>query len=103
VTPRWLTRYIAGDATDRLASQRVKGRGRHIRNMPMEGVEMAPSLFPDPLQIWREAVTKLESDVNSLATGSLKSQEVARSLHQFSSVSLGMQQMFEKVIDAYLR
>jgi hypothetical protein len=64
---------------------------------------MASTLFPDPFQLWRDAVTKLEGDVNSLATGSMKSQEVARSLHQFSTVSLGMQQMFERVIEAYLR
>ncbi len=64
---------------------------------------MASSLFPDPLQMWRDAVTRLENDVNALSTDSLKSQEVARSLHQFSSVSMGMQQMFEKVVEAYLR
>jgi hypothetical protein len=64
---------------------------------------MASSLFPDPLQMWREAVTRLESDVNSLVTGSTKSEEVMRSLHQFSSISLGMQQMFEKVVGGCLR
>jgi hypothetical protein len=64
---------------------------------------MASSLFPDPLQMWREAVAQLENDVNSLATGSTKSQEVMRSLHQFSVVSLGMQRMFEKVVGGYLR
>jgi hypothetical protein len=64
---------------------------------------MASSLFPDPLQMWRDALTKLEGEVNTLATGSMKSQEVARSLNQFSSVTLGMQQMFEKVVDSYLR
>ncbi len=64
---------------------------------------MASSLFLDPLQLWREAVSKLENDVNALATGSMKSQEVARSLQQFSTVSLGMQQVLEKAIEAYLR
>jgi len=64
---------------------------------------MASSLFLDPLQLWREAVNKLENDVNALATGSMKSQEVARSLQQFSTVSLGMQQVLEKAIEAYLR
>jgi len=61
------------------------------------------SPFPDPLQMWREAVTKLESEVNSLATGSTKSQDVVRALHQFSNVSLGIEQVFEKVIGEYLR
>ena len=37
---------------------------------------MTSSLIPDPLQMWREAVTKLESNVNSLVTGSMDSQEV---------------------------
>jgi hypothetical protein len=64
---------------------------------------MASSFLGDPLQLWREAVTRLEKDVNSLATGSLGTQEVARSLHQFSTVSLGMQQMLEKLIDKYLQ
>ena len=64
---------------------------------------MASSLFPDPLQLWRDAVTRLENDVNAMATGGMKSQEVARSLNQFSAVSMGMQQAFEKVIDGYLR
>jgi len=64
---------------------------------------MASSLFPDPLKLWRDAVTKLENDVNSLATGSLRSREVVRSLHQFSTLSQGMQQMLDKVIDGHLR
>jgi hypothetical protein len=64
---------------------------------------MATSFLVDPLQMWRDAVTKLESEVNSLATGSTKYDEVVRALHQFSSVSLGMEQVLEKVIGGYLR
>lgn len=64
---------------------------------------MASSLFPDPLQMWREAVTKLENDANTLASGSMKSPEVARSLQQASAVTMGMQQVFEKIVEAYLR
>ncbi len=64
---------------------------------------MSTSLIPDPMQLWRDALTRLEGEVNAAATGGLKSQEVMRALHQFNSVSLGMQQMFEKAIDAYLR
>ncbi|WP_179403520.1 hypothetical protein [Burkholderia guangdongensis] len=63
---------------------------------------MTTPLFPDPLQMWRDAITKFENDLNTYATGSLKSQEVVRSLHQVSNVSLGMQQMFEKAMEAYL-
>jgi hypothetical protein len=63
---------------------------------------MTSSLIPDPLQMWREALTKLEGNVNSLVTGSLDSQELMRSVHQLSSVSLGLQQAFEKAIGNYL-
>ena len=63
---------------------------------------MATSLIPDPFQMWREALTKLEGNVNSLVTGSMDSQELMRSVHQLSTVSLGMQQAFEKAIGSYL-
>lgn len=64
---------------------------------------MASSLFPDPLQLWRDALTKLEGEANSLATGGAKSQEVMRSMHQLSSASQSMQQMVDKAIALYLR
>lgn len=63
---------------------------------------MTSSLILDPLQMWREALTKLEGNVNSLVTGSLDSQELMRSVHQLSTVSLGLQQAFEKAIGSYL-
>jgi hypothetical protein len=63
---------------------------------------MASSLIPDPFQMWREALTKLEGNVNSLVTGSMDSQELMRSVHQLSTISLGMQQAFEKAIGSYL-
>ena len=59
--------------------------------------------FLDPLQMWRDAVTKLEGEVNSVATGSTKYDDVVRALHQFSAVSLGMEQALEKAIGGYLR
>ena len=64
---------------------------------------MASSFLVDPLQLWRDAVTKLESEVNSLATGSTKNEQIVSALHQFSSVTLGMEQLLEKVIGGYLR
>jgi hypothetical protein len=63
---------------------------------------MTSALIPDPLQLWREALTRLESNVNSLVTGSMDSQELVRSVHQLSTVSLGLQQAFEKAIGSYL-
>ena len=56
---------------------------------------MATSLIPDPFQLWREALTKLEGNANSLVTGSMDSQELVRSMHQLSTLSLNMQQAFE--------
>jgi len=64
---------------------------------------MASSFLVDPLQLWRDAVTKLEGEVNSLATGSTKNEQIVSALHQFSSVTLGMEQLLEKVIGGYLR
>jgi hypothetical protein len=69
----------------------------------METNEMASSLFPDPLQMWRDALTKFENDANAMATGSMKSPELMRSLQQATAVSAGMQQAFEKVVEGYLR
>ena len=64
---------------------------------------MASPAFPDPFQMWREALSKFESDANALANGSMKSQQALQSLHQLSSVWLGMQQLFEKSVEDYLR
>ncbi|MFT3778941.1 MAG: hypothetical protein QM772_11820 [Ottowia sp.] len=64
---------------------------------------MASSLIPDPFQMWRDALTKMEGEVNTLATGSLKSNEVVRTMNQLAGMTLGTQQMFEKVMEAYLR
>jgi hypothetical protein len=63
---------------------------------------VATSLIPDPFQLWREALTKLEGNANSLVTGSMDSQELVRSMHQLSTLSLNMQQAFEKAIGSYL-
>ena len=63
---------------------------------------MATSLIPDPFQLWRDAVAKMESNVNTLVTGGIESKELMGSLHQLSAVSLGMQQAFEKAIGGYL-
>ena len=62
---------------------------------------MSTSPFPDPFQLWRDALTKLEGQVNSVVTGTMDSHEVMRSVHQLSTLSLGLQQAFEKAIGAY--
>ena len=63
---------------------------------------MSTSPLPDPIQLWREAVAKMEGNVNTLVAGSMESKELMGSLHQLSAVSLGMQQAFEKAIGSYL-
>ena len=64
---------------------------------------MAMPFFFDPLQLWRDAVNRLESDANTLTTDSLKSPELVRTLQQATTVSAGMQQGFDKMLDGYLR
>ncbi len=64
---------------------------------------MASSLFPDPLQMWRDALARLENDANALAAGGMKSPELMRSLQHATTVGTGMQQVFEKMVEAYLR
>ena len=64
---------------------------------------MATPFFFDPLQLWRDAVNRLESDANTLTTDSLKSPELVRTLQQATTVSAGMQQGFDKLLDGYLR
>jgi hypothetical protein len=53
--------------------------------------------------MWRQVVTKLEGGINSMANSSMNSEQFTRALHQFSQVSTGMQQTFEKVLDGYFK
>src|SRR5262245_19115275 len=57
----------------------------------------------DPFEMWRQVVTKLEGGINSMANNSMNSEQFARALHQFTQVSTGMQQTFEKVLDGYFK
>jgi len=53
--------------------------------------------------MWRQVVTKLEGGINSMANSSMNSEQFTRALQQFSQVSTGMQQTFEKVLDGYFK
>jgi hypothetical protein len=64
---------------------------------------MSNSLIPDPLQMWRKAIAKLESGGNALANRAMDSNEFSSALHQIANLSLGMQQTFEKVLGTYLK
>ena len=64
---------------------------------------MTSSSNLDPFEMWRQVVTKLEGGINSMANNSMNSEQFTRALHQFSQVSTGMQQTFEKVLDGYFK
>ena len=64
---------------------------------------MTSSSNLDPFEMWRQVVTKLEGGINSMANSSMNSEQFTRALHQFSQVSTGMQQTFEKVLDGYFK
>ena len=64
---------------------------------------MATPLNLDPFAMWRQAVTTLESSMNSLGNQSLNSEEFTKVLHQFSTVSMQMQHVLEKVLGQYFK
>jgi len=64
---------------------------------------MTSSSNPDPFEMWRQAVTKLEGGINSMANQNMDSEQFTRALQQFSQVSTGMQQTFEKLLDGYFK
>ena len=57
----------------------------------------------DPFEMWRQVVTKLEGGMNSLANSGMSSEQFTRAAHQFSQVSTGLQQTFEKALDGYFK
>ncbi|MET0543957.1 MAG: hypothetical protein ABWZ88_19615 [Variovorax sp.] len=61
------------------------------------------SPMPDPLQLWRKALTTLEGRGNTVANKAMGTGDLASALHQVANASLGMQQTFEKVLGTYLR
>ncbi len=64
---------------------------------------MSEPLIPDPLQMWRKAIAKLEASGNALANRAMDSSEFSSALHHMANLSLGMQQTFEKVLGTYLK
>ena len=64
---------------------------------------MSESLIPDPPQMWRKAIAKLEARGNALANRAMDSNEFSSALHHMANLSLGMQQTFEKVLGTYLK
>ncbi|MFT3802153.1 MAG: hypothetical protein QM766_13130 [Burkholderiaceae bacterium] len=64
---------------------------------------MSSSLFPDPLQFWRDALTRLEGEANNLASSTLKTPEAARSAQTLASMALSLQQFSDKAMSDHLR
>ena len=61
------------------------------------------SPIPDPLKLWRNAISELESSGNAFAKQTMNTAEFATALHQMANLSLGMQQTFEKVLTVYFK
>ncbi|MNZ34682.1 hypothetical protein D3C78_520630 [compost metagenome] len=64
---------------------------------------MALSFFPDPLQLCREALNKVETGVNEYASRRMESKEFAQVVSQVSKVSLGVKHVSEKSIASVYR
>jgi len=57
----------------------------------------------DPFQIWRETLTLIEGEINSLASRKMETAEFAQAANQFNKVSLGMQHVLERSLASVLR
>lgn len=64
---------------------------------------MARSLIPDPLEMLRQAVNRLEGKANTLAGRGLEIDQVVRGLHQLSSLSMGLRQVVEAALEGAYR
>jgi hypothetical protein len=64
---------------------------------------MAKSFIPDPLELLRQAVNRLEGRANTAAGRGLEIDQVVRTLHQLSSVSLAVRQGAETALENVYR
>jgi hypothetical protein len=65
---------------------------------------MAKSFIPDPLELLRQAVNRLEGRANTLAGRGMEFDQVLKALHQVSSLSLALRQAVEMALEsAYKR
>lgn len=64
---------------------------------------MAKSLLPDPLELLRQAVNRLEGRANTLAGRGLELDQVVKTLHQLSSLSLVLRQAMELALDNFYK
>jgi hypothetical protein len=64
---------------------------------------MARSFIPDPLELLRQAVNRLEGKANTLAGRGMEIDQVVRTLHQVSTVSLALRQAVELALDSFYK
>jgi hypothetical protein len=59
---------------------------------------MVRSLIPDPLQLLREAVNRLEAGANALASRRIaQSQQLAKAINRLAIAALGVERVLDKV------
>jgi hypothetical protein len=64
---------------------------------------MAKSFIPDPLELLRQAVNRLEGRANTLAGRGMEFDQVVKALHQLSSLSLVLRQAMEMALDNFYK
>ena len=64
---------------------------------------MAKSFLPDPLELLRQAVNRLEGRANSLAGRGMEIDQVVKTLHQLSSLTLVLRQAMELALDNFYK
>jgi hypothetical protein len=65
---------------------------------------MARSFLPDPLELLRQAVNRLEGRANTLAGRGMEIDQLMKALHQVSGLSLALRQAVEMAMEgAYKR
>ena len=64
---------------------------------------MARSFIPDPLELLRQAVNRLEGKANALAGRGMEFDQVVKTLHQVSTLSLALRQAVEMALDGFYK
>ena len=64
---------------------------------------MAKSLLPDPLELLRQAVNRLEGKANTLAGRGLEIDQVVKTLHQVTGLSLALRQAVEMALEGFYK
>jgi len=64
---------------------------------------MAKSFIPDPLELLRQALNRLEERANSLAGRGMEIDQVMKALHQMSGLSLALRQAVELAMESFYK